>query len=408
MKPSAILTACICLLELSACQSVTEALVRVDADDTLKAGDYRLCMRVRDPIDGSLDGETCLDAADFAWPATMPVHRTGSSARQEFAFEAELLDGTTRVAVARARARFVPDKSRELRLFLSTSCGGSCTQGTTCVAGRCEPACFELSVRGDPSSSTPIPCAAAADAGVDAALDGGDAGPGDAGVDAGACEGIVDDGGACRCVGGRWWELDFGSDPTTVDINGDFLPDWRTRSGDPFPEGELDGGVWRTSGTTLDTSPDYAFDIPTSVHLRFRNTQIGDKGAVFWINADNTDTSYASIHADLALQTDGRQELQLFGRTGTSTGSSNTLLDRFVGLPARFVDLWLLLDPVGNKLTLWLEGVPQTPYDYPVLEGTSGKPAATLVGWGAESEFDLVRIESCADGVITPDGLVLP
>ncbi len=410
MRLGAVLAMCAPLL---ACQGgPTEALIQVDADGALRAGGHRLCMRVRDATGSSLDGEVCLDDGEFTWPATLPVHRRPSSTREEFLFEAELLDGSSRVAVARARVRFRPGQTGELRLTLSAACAGACGDGTTCVMGACEPACFELSAPGAGASpSLPVECWTATDAGVaDGGLDASsDAGPDSS--DGGRCMGISDGDGGCRCATGRWWELDFDADPTSLDTNGDGLPDWRTRSGRSFPASELGGGVWRTTGLNLDTNPDHDFDVPTSVHLRFRSTSTSvDGGAVFWLNADASATGFGAVHADLSLQASGLQELALYGRTGSIAGGTRDVeMVRLAELPDALVDLWLLLVPSTNDVTIWLQGMNQGSYSYADIEGDSGNPAATLLGaGGGEAVFDYVRIESCSDGVMTPDGVVRP
>ncbi|NOY93481.1 MAG: hypothetical protein GXP55_20040 [Deltaproteobacteria bacterium] len=197
----------------------TEAIVRVDVDEALAAGAYRLCMRVRDPVDGSLDGETCLDAGEYTWPATLPIHARPGVEQRAFAFEAELLDGDTRVAITRARAVFVPHRSRELRLRLTAACAGSCAGVTTCVGGSCVPACFELTASGDVVLSVPMACspdldAGSADAGEDGGLDGGGL---DGGLDGGGLDGGVTDGGVTDAGPEPIVELPFTSEPVVVD-----------------------------------------------------------------------------------------------------------------------------------------------------------------------------------------------
>ncbi|NOY90332.1 MAG: hypothetical protein GXP55_03910 [Deltaproteobacteria bacterium] len=220
-------------------------------------------------------------------------------------------------------------------------------------------------------------------------------------ADAATCDGIAGADG-CRCVGGTYWELRFDADPTAVDVNADGVVDWRMRDGMPFATSELSAGVWRTM-RTLDTNPDANFDVSTSLHVRFRNVTEGGRGAVVWINADFRDGTFAPIHADLALQADGTQELTLMGRDDTG----DVELARFSGLGADFVELWLVLDPDADTVALWLDGEPMGSYDYPTRTDPSNA-FASLLGWGSEAEFDFVRIESCPDGAATPDTRVPP
>ncbi len=164
---------------LTACSSpITEAVVYVDADPGLRRGDHRLCMRVANPATGDLDIEKCRDTTAFEWPAALPVHLTGSSDREEFDFEAELFDGSVRLAVARGRVRFDPGHRRSLSLLLTTECGVSCADDTTCIGGVCEPSCFDLRSLGREAPSRPTPCAVLSDAGAGRRDASSDAEPG--------------------------------------------------------------------------------------------------------------------------------------------------------------------------------------------------------------------------------------
>ena len=205
------------------------------------------------------------------------------------------------------------------------------------------------------------------------------------------CDNGIEDGATCRCIDGKWWELDFDTDPT--------LTNWHLRDGATFDSSELNSGVWKTSdGKPLDTNPDFNFDQSTSIHLKFRNTTIGGKGAVFWINADFTESTKVSIYASLTLQDNDTQTLIIYAKDD----NGEVELVKYTDLPTTFIDLWLLLDVQSNEVTIWIDNELKGVYSYPVYNSQTD-PFATLLGWGSEAEFDFIRIESCSDGAKHPE-----
>jgi hypothetical protein len=195
--------------------------------------------------------------------------------------------------------------------------------------------------------------------------------------------------------GGLWWEADFDTDPTTLDVNEDGTEDWVVRPGGQFPVAELAGGVWSVSEShvPLDTRPRDDFVTRTLVSVQMRTTEPGgDRGATFWINVDYTAGSFAAIFVNLPLN-DGAQRLRLMTR---SDPSQEVLLTEVEDLSTEFVRVDLEIDPVADEVTLWIDRDLQGTFDFPVIPSTGNNDRfATLLAWGTDAEFRHVRVQRC-------------
>lgn len=192
----------------------------------------------------------------------------------------------------------------------------------------------------------------------------------------------------------RVWEADFSTDPTGRDGNGDGVDDWIVRNGGTFPEVQLAGGVWQSlPNIALDTQPKDDFDGLTIAEVRMRNTAAGGEGAVFWINADASGDEYAPIYVALALQLDGSQTARVHGKRNNST---TELLYEETGLGAGFIDVRLEIDAVNDQVGVWLDGVHRGTRGYFSFPRPDDNRFATLIAYSSASEFDRVRIETCA------------
>ena len=94
----------------------------------------------------------------------------------------------------------------------------------------------------------------------------------------------------------------------------------------------LVNGVWQTSGTQLNTSPNNDFVKTTVVDVKFQNTSVGGNGATFTINALRSGSSCAPVLAYLKKQTDGTQTLTV--STKITDLLPKTLLN-VTGLPSQ-------------------------------------------------------------------------
>ena len=181
------------------------------------------------------------------------------------------------------------------------------------------------------------------------------------------------------------WEIDFDSDPTTLDINGDGVTDWGNYSG-TFNPADLSNGIWYApnhgiEGLLVNTSE--PFLEPTTVDLRYRATSVGGFGSVFWIHVDQHDGKYAPIHLDLYKPNTSSQELWVGYEVAQYFG--------IYPVPDDFVQVRLVIDPLVNTLDLLVDGEHLVTHTY--NWGYSGyNEQVWLYTDGCSGEFDYASI----------------
>ncbi len=192
-----------------------------------------------------------------------------------------------------------------------------------------------------------------------------------------------------------YWNLDFDTDPTIVDANGDGQGDWVRRDGQPFNVASLWGSIW-WADTVLDTSPMHDFDGVTTIDVRFKNNSLAmgeNLGSVFWINADWSDnTAGVPLAATLTLQPDGTQILTV------AQWSESSELRPLVIVPwlsADFVSLRLVIEPVSNTVAVWVDNVLRGARTYTPEAGNATERFASIFPYGSGAEFDWISIRVC-------------
>lgn len=268
--------------------------------------------------------------------------------------------------------------------------GGASGSGGSTAVGGASPGAGGIATGGAPSSGG---AAAGASAGAEG-TGGSVSSVTDAGVDAGAADSAPRDPyPSCRAL--ERWAFTFDSDPTLHDGDGDGVLDWVVRGGGAFPTGELSGGVWHSAGgTSLDSRPLNDFAARTVVDVRLRSSTVpaSHRGAVFWINVDEAAPSFSALFVSVVRQAAGGQELTLFGKDG----NTETPLAVFADLPEDFVDVHLDIDPTGHTVVVWIAGVLQNTYSFPLTGVPNGDRFVTLLSWEGASEFDAVDVRTCA------------
>ncbi|MEM6552780.1 MAG: LamG domain-containing protein [Planctomycetota bacterium] len=187
----------------------------------------------------------------------------------------------------------------------------------------------------------------------------------------------------------KTWTTSFDADPTASDPNADGTNDFAMRFGGS-PSG-VSGGIWADSGTSattpMDTAPNCDFDRPTLMSARMRATSVGGRGASIMINFDYDGSLFSPVIANLILQADNTQTLELYGKNG----SGEQLLHTVTGLDNGFHDIQLDLDPDVDQVRLTINGSIEGWFDYytRTYNGTEDlQRFATLLGWMADAEFD--------------------
>lgn len=221
--------------------------------------------------------------------------------------------------------------------------------------------------------------------------------PDDAAHDDGGAEDAVGDAGAspdAATCNGKVWLADFATDPTTTDANGDGVDDWALRDGTPFPTTQLAGGVWHVpaAGKPLDTQPKQPFTTRTLVHVRMRATAAtAGHGAVFWVNVGyrGSDDTFAPLFVAANL-VGATQDVSLW----TKVAGVETLLPGGQVVAATdFADVTLDIDP--TNLTASVDGGAAVQLVRQPTGPSSHDAWATVIAFGAASDFDLVRVEVC-------------
>jgi prepilin-type N-terminal cleavage/methylation domain-containing protein len=185
------------------------------------------------------------------------------------------------------------------------------------------------------------------------------------------------------------WELDFASNPTTMDMNGDGVGDWVTADASAFNPVSLGGGVWNAD-RALDTNPGSDFTQLTNIEVSFRdNTATGD-GAGVWAHIDRSGNTYGVVYATVAKQTGGTQTLTVCTR---ADAGSSTPLVQVTNLSADFVNLRLLVDPALDTVNVHVNGLDTGTFTYPRYSDNTRRlielyPAGSDTG----ARFDSVRV----------------
>ena len=162
--------------------------------------------------------------------------------------------------------------------------------------------------------------------------------------------------------------------------------------------GTLASGIWSEPGTPtrpLDSQPKQDFTTRTRVDLRMRNaTRAGVYGAVFWINVDYTPTTFAPLYVDVQRTPNSAGHVvTLYGKSDPAT---QVVLAQANVSPYDFVDVSLDIRPDTKQVTVTIANVAQTRTYTEISRNGNDDRWATLVAYGADSDFDLARVEVCA------------
>ncbi len=182
------------------------------------------------------------------------------------------------------------------------------------------------------------------------------------------------------------WELDFSTDPSTLNMNGDASNDWDLRSAS-FDPCDLVNGIWLVDGASnleLDTVPDNSFTELTTIDLRFRCTEISGSGIYFQVNADYTGGYFMPIVVTIDKLSDGTQT------TGVKVGATDVAV--LSGMSTDFVDLRLLIDPDLDTVNIQINEQDQGSFAYAAYAPAADPQRATLHEWDSDGEWDYVRL----------------
>ncbi|MCA9616270.1 MAG: hypothetical protein KC586_26120, partial [Myxococcales bacterium] len=134
-------------------EGVTEVLVRVSADDAVRARATWLRVRVRDTEGDVVRDQTERLGEDaLRFPATIPVAPRDGERARAWEVEVEAFEGAAMpeeddegFVQRRAGGRYARGRSLEVPIRLDLSCGDvRCPAGQTCSEGLCVGACVDV------------------------------------------------------------------------------------------------------------------------------------------------------------------------------------------------------------------------------------------------------------------------
>jgi hypothetical protein len=184
-----------------------------------------------------------------------------------------------------------------------------------------------------------------------------------------------------------YWELDFTSNPTTLDANSDGLPDWVSPGNTAFNTASVSGGTWQANGASLYSNPGDNFANLTLVDLRFNANGVGS-WAAFSMNAARSGNICAPILARITQQSDGCQTVQVWRKLNDSTTDSLLLIPN---LPSGPTDLRLIVDPSYGSVGIRVNGVEYGSFAYSAYASSDTSTCAQLNSSGS-AQFNHVRI----------------
>lgn len=185
------------------------------------------------------------------------------------------------------------------------------------------------------------------------------------------------------------WSLEFnnpGEDPTAKG-------DWKHRTPGQTafnPATQVAGGVLKCKSFNplLDTTPKNNFteDFIVETRMVCLTPVTADKmfdGAVFWVNMNAHDGQLTPTSISLQLMADGTQRLNVV--------NNSTILTNYTGLSTNFQTIRLEYEPVFSRLRLSINGADKGYINYDKSTANDDR-YATILSWGADAEFDYVRI----------------
>lgn len=187
----------------------------------------------------------------------------------------------------------------------------------------------------------------------------------------------------------NYWDADFSSDPTALDLNADGTSDWDT-GGSAFDPATLASGVWKASGSRqLIAQPTTDLTRPTYVDLRWRSPTSGQPGMYFFIAADQGKGEQCVLVLWLRCASATSQALTLSYITdGGGMAPLASVTPQTTGL----IDTRLVIDPATNSVVLEVEGSEVGTYLYDTRPYAASDHKTRIVPTGSGNEVDRMRV----------------
>ncbi|MEZ6242903.1 MAG: choice-of-anchor R domain-containing protein [Phycisphaerales bacterium] len=187
-----------------------------------------------------------------------------------------------------------------------------------------------------------------------------------------------------------FWDADFASDPTGLDLNADGVADWARADAGAFDTTTLGAGVWKAD-TEIDALPRTDLTRPTYVDLRWRCTSPSETGVWFFIACDQAGGNQAVLSLWLRAHDANTQGLTL-SYVNTS-GGLTTLVDHAIS-SGDMIDTRLVIDPDSDSAVLIVNGAEVGTYAYHTRAYSTSEHKTRIVPAGSGVEIDRVRVRT--------------
>lgn len=144
----------------------------------------------------------------------------------------------------------------------------------------------------------------------------------------------------------RQLHLDFLSNPTTIDVDGDAAHDWALISG---VESDIEIAGMLTKSVVFGTSPDTPINANAIVELKFRATQVDGDGDALRIVTEPDNGFGNVVIVSATLNTDGTQTLQFLSE-------DRATLFRVNDLPGDLIEVLMIFDAAIDGLNVSVNG----------------------------------------------------
>ncbi len=184
-----------------------------------------------------------------------------------------------------------------------------------------------------------------------------------------------------------FWDADFASDPTALDLNADSAADWAAADGE-FDAAALVGGTWKGL-EQLVAAPKTDLTGVTTVDLRWRCVTSGQPGAYFVIAADQGGGEQAVLRLLLRRRDASSQRLTL---SYVDPDDGMTTLADVSPTSTAMLDTRLVIDPGSDSVVFVVDGSEVGTFAYQKRAYAAGEHKTAILPLGTGVEVDRARV----------------
>lgn len=188
--------------------------------------------------------------------------------------------------------------------------------------------------------------------------------------------------------------IDFSSDPTEHDTDGDETVDWISQAGGGFYGDSLFDGVW-TVDSVLQSEMTSGRSLPIHIAAVWSSTATGTEGVTMILTAPVSASRYCVFKVGNNLQSDGTQTITLYDYVGSIYTAKEVVSKVTSGM----VEVQLYFDPTTQLVRLMVDDVDFGAFQISSHSASLSTAALSLAA-DASGEFDSVTF-SKEEGAVT-------